>query len=100
MTHSLDIPSDPSQEIVVQAEPVRELRIKLYVRTGVLRAEAEMGAARQIEADLRGIHSHGSRATPRYLKAMDTGDIDPRGQVQPVTKTAAMGVLDGGRSLG
>ena len=34
-----------------------------------------MGAARLIEADLRGIHSHGSRAVRRYLDAMDLGSI-------------------------
>jgi LDH2 family malate/lactate/ureidoglycolate dehydrogenase len=95
-----DYPLDPTQEVVVQAESLRELLVALYVRKGMFRAEAEMAAARQIEADLRGIQSHGSRATPRYLAAMDRGDIDPRGQTLVVTRTPAIAVMDGGRNLG
>jgi ureidoglycolate dehydrogenase (NAD+) len=100
MNETPDIPSDPTQEVIVQAEPLKALLIQLYVRQGMFQAEAEMAASRQIEADLRGIHSHGSRATPRYLKAMDLGDIDPRGQTAIVAQTPAMAVLDGGRNLG
>jgi len=100
MSETLDIPVDPGQEIVVQAEPLKELMVDLYVRKGMFRAEAEIAACRQIEADLRGIHSHGSRATPRYIAAMDRGDIDPRGQTLVVTRTPAIAVLDGCRNLG
>lgn len=95
-----DYPLDPSQDTIVQAEPLKALLVALYVRKGMFRAEAEIAAARQIEADLRGIQSHGSRATPRYLAAMDRGDIDTRGQTLVTTKTPAMAVLDGGRNLG
>lgn len=95
-----DYPVDPSQEIVVQAEPLKALLVALYVKKGMFKAEADMAASRQIEADLRGIQSHGSRATPRYLTAMDLGDIDPRGQMQVVTRTPAIAVIDGSRNLG
>ena len=95
-----DYPLDPAQDVVIQAEPLKALLVALYVRKGLFRAEAEIAAARQIEADLRGIQSHGSRATPRYLGAMDRGDIDPRGQTLVVTRTPAIAVLDGGRNLG
>lgn len=100
MAETLDIPSDPGQETVVQAGPLRDLMVKLYVHEGMYEVDAEVAADRQIEADLRGIHSHGSRATPRYLQAMGRGDIDPRGVTLVVRETAAMAVLDGGRNLG
>lgn len=100
MIETIDIPSDPGQETIVQAAPLKELLVKMYVRKGMFKVEAENAASRQIEADLRGIHSHGSRATPRYLKAMDNGDIDPRGQVLAVTRTPAVALLDGGRNMG
>ncbi len=100
MTDTPDIPADTAQETVVAAKPLQDLLVSMYVRKGMFRAEAELGAARQIEADLRGIHSHGSRATPRYLKAMDAGDIDPRGQYLIVHRTPAIAVIDGSRNLG
>jgi LDH2 family malate/lactate/ureidoglycolate dehydrogenase len=95
-----DYPIDPAQETVVHAEPLKALLMALYVKKGMFKAEADMAASRQIEADLRGIQSHGSRATPRYLMAMDHGDIDPRGQTQVVTRTPAIAVIDGSRNLG
>lgn len=100
MLETPDIPLDSAQEVIVPVEPLKELLVKMYIKKGMFRVEAEMAAARQVEADLRGIHSHGSRATPRYLKAMDLGDIDPRGQVHTIKKTAAMAIMDGGRAMG
>ncbi len=95
-----DYPLDAAQEIVVQAEPLKALLISMYIKKGMFKVEADIAASRQIEADLRGIQSHGSRATPRYLAAMDRGDIDPRGQTLVVNKTPAIALLDGGRNLG
>jgi len=100
MRETLDIPSDPSQELVVPAGALRELLVAMFVRQGMYAVEAEIVADRLVEADLRGIHSHGSRAAPRYLKAIDTGDIDPRGEILTVTKTPAVAVLDGSRTMG
>jgi LDH2 family malate/lactate/ureidoglycolate dehydrogenase len=100
MHETPDVPSDREQEILVQPGALQELLVKMFVRKGMFAVEADIAAARLVEADLRGIHSHGSRAAPRYLKAMDFGDIDPRGQVLTVASTPAMAVLDGGRALG
>lgn len=100
MSRTPDIPCDPAQETIVEAGPLRELMVKMYVRQGMFKVEAEIAADRQIEADLRGIHSHGSRATPRYLEAMDRGDIDPRGKTLVLKQTPAIAVLDGARNLG
>lgn len=95
-----DIPLDDGQEVRLPAAAITELLVKLYVRLGMFQVEAEVVAERQIEADLRGIHSHGSRATPRYIQGMEQGHIDPRGQVLTVKQTPAIAVLDGGRNLG
>jgi len=100
MLETPDIPRDSAQEIIVPVVRLTELLVTMYVRKGMLSADAEVVAARQVEADLRGIHSHGSRATPRYLTAMDAGDIDPRGQVETIKRTAAIAVVDGGRAMG
>lgn len=97
---TLDIPQDPSQEVVVQAAALTELLVEMFVKKGMYAAHARIGAARLVEADLRGIHSHGSRAVWRYLEAMDKGDIDPRATVLTERETAAMAVLNGGKGLG
>ncbi|MCA9016274.1 MAG: Ldh family oxidoreductase [Planctomycetaceae bacterium] len=93
-------PQDRSQEVLIPLEPLKELLVKLFVRMGMFQVEAEIAADRLIEADLRGIHSHGSRAVERYLDAMDMGDIDPRAQILTITETPAIAVLDGSKAMG
>jgi ureidoglycolate dehydrogenase (NAD+) len=100
MTHTLDIPADASQEIVVQADDLMELMVRMLKAKGMYEAEARIGAARLFEADLRGIHSHGSRSLWRYLDAMDAGGIDPRTEVLTERETPAIAVLNGGKGLG
>ena len=100
ITDTLDIPRDPQQETIVQADALHKLLVDMLVHKGMFAAEASIGASRLVEADLRGIHSHGSRAIWRYLEGMDMGDIDPRAKVLTVRETPAMAVLDGGKGLG
>ena len=100
MIETPDIPSDPSQEIVVAADALEALMVRMLTTKGMYEAEAKIGVARLIEADLRGIHSHGSRSLWRYLEAMDTGGIDPRAQVITERETPAIAVLNGGKGLG
>jgi LDH2 family malate/lactate/ureidoglycolate dehydrogenase len=100
MTETFDIPSDPSQEVIIQADQLTDLMVRMLKAKGMYEAEARIGAARLIEADLRGIHSHGSRSLWRYLEAMDTGGIDARAQVLVECETPAMAVLNAGKGLG
>jgi LDH2 family malate/lactate/ureidoglycolate dehydrogenase len=100
MVETPDIPSDPSQEIIIPADGLESLVVRMLTKKGMFEAEARIGAARLTEADLRGIHSHGSRSLWRYLEAMDTGGIDPRAQILTERETPAIAVLNGGRGLG
>lgn len=100
MAETPDIPADANQERVVQVEPLRNLLTKMFVKKGMFAPEAKIGAARLVEADLRGIHSHGSRAIGRYLTGMDGGNIDARAQLVAERETAAIAVINGGMGLG
>lgn len=100
MSETPDYPHDPTQEIVVPVQGLKDFLTRLLVKKGMFSAEAQIVVARLVEADLRGIQSHGCRMVPQYLRAMDEGQIDPRGQVLTVTSTPAMAVLDGGRAMG
>ena len=100
MGETLDIPADSSQEAVVPAQSLRDLIVKVFEKKGMFGFEADLAADRLVEADLRGIHSHGSRTLKRYVDAMDTGDIDPRAQMLTLNETPAMAVFDAGKGLG
>lgn len=100
MLQEIDIPRDPDQEVIVNADQLRQFIATVYENKDMYRVEAEMAADRLIEADLRGIHSHGSRRVPGYIKAMDNGEIDPRTLCITMNETPAMAVLDAGKGMG
>jgi LDH2 family malate/lactate/ureidoglycolate dehydrogenase len=95
-----DVPFDSTQEVVVQAEAIRKLIVSVLVRKGMFEVEATIAADRLVEADLRGIHSHGSRCLPKYVEAMDAGDIDPRAMSIPLCETPAIAVIEASSGLG
>ncbi len=100
MPQQIDIPRDPEQEVVVSADVLRQFITTVYEKKGMYAVEAEMAADRLIEADLRGIHSHGSRRVPTYIQAIDNGEIDPRSLIITMNETPAMAVLDAGKGMG
>lgn len=96
-----DIPRDAAQEVTVTAEQVRQLVKTVLIRKGMFEAEADIAADRMVEADLRGIFSHGSRCLPKYCAAMDDGDIDPRAlEVPLLCDTPAIAVIEASGGLG
>lgn len=95
-----DVSRDPDQEIVVPADSVRRLIVTVLIRKGMFQAEADIAAERMVEADLRGIHSHGSRCLKKYIDAMDAGDIDPRAMSITAAETPAIAVIEASGGLG
>ncbi|MCA9068568.1 MAG: Ldh family oxidoreductase [Planctomycetaceae bacterium] len=100
MPHPTEYPQDPEQEILVSAEDLQTLVADLFIKKSVFAMDANIAAARIVEADMRGLHSHGVRMMKWYLESFDEGHIDPRGQVLPLSETVAMATLDGSRALG
>lgn len=100
MTAKPDIPTESNQNQVVQVEPLRQLLKQMFVKKGMFAPEAQVGADRLVEAELRGIHAHGSQSIGRYLTGMDDGHIDARAQIITERETAAIAVLNGGMGLG
>jgi len=101
MTEStIPYPRDEGQEVRVSADDLHALLTAMLVKQSLFKFDARTVAERMVEADLRGIQSHGSRTIGRYLDAIDAGDIDPRARVLTVSETPAVAVLDGSRAVG
>lgn len=91
---------DPAQEIVVLPGPLAEMVERLYVKAGMYPGDAKAVAAIQVETDLRGVFSHGTRFAPAYCRAMLEGHIDPRAEAFVEREGAAFAVLNGAGGLG
>jgi len=53
-----------------------------------------------VDADLRGVHSHGARWIPRYVESVRAGTTNPRPRVQVVVDGGTTAVADGDLGLG
>lgn len=53
-----------------------------------------------VDADLRGVDSHGCARLRRYVDGVRAGAIDPSADVKAVVDTPALAVLDAGNGLG
>ena len=90
----------PQGSVLVAHEPLLRFVAELFASAGVPTTDAQQVAACLIEADLRGIRSHGVARVSLYLRRLGEGLINPKPniQIREVAPTAAH--LDGDNGLG
>jgi len=88
------------QEIVVNLEELRKFTSEIYQKVGVSRDDADSIAGLQVETDLRGVYSHGTRALRRYVNGMQSGHINPHPNMKVVKEGLAFAVIDGDMASG
>lgn len=82
------------ERIRVDSVALARLVEALFQHAGLSEGDAATVARVQVEADLRGVYSHGTRAVPLYLERIRRGIINPRPTVQ-VTDLGAVALVDG-----
>ncbi len=87
-----------------------ERRVPADALTGVVRdifercrmsaEDAQLLATSLVNADLRGIHSHGVLRVPEYVEKLTDKGVDPRGRPRIARDSGAALLVDGGNSMG
>jgi len=72
----------------------------VLVKHGARAQDAAIVAEGLVWANLRGGDGHGVSRLPRYLKLLDSGDIDPKARPQLVHDRGATLMFDGGHGFG
>ena len=88
------------QERIVNAPALQSVCSELYQKVGVAQSDADTVAEMQVLMDLRGVHSHATRAVPGYVRGIINGNINPNPQLQRLEDNPASVLLDGDRGLG
>ena len=85
-----------------RADPTRleGLAAQLFQHAGIPPRDAERAAAILIDADLRGIESHGVMNLPSYLDDLAAGRTNPRPNIAMKAGSPTTVSLDGDRGLG
>ena len=84
----------------IALDDLTRLVTTIFVRAGLPDADAALVARCLVEADLRGVRSHGTMRIPDYVRGIKAGNINPRPNVQVTADSGATAVVDGDAGMG
>ncbi len=84
----------------VWAEPLKEFCVRVFTRLDVPEEDARITADVLVQADLRGIDSHGVARLRRYVEGLRNGMMVARPHVRIVVETPVTANIDAGAGLG
>ncbi len=85
---------------IVHEKPLREFCVRVFEKMGVTTEDARVTTDVLVEANLRGIDSHGVARLARYVNGLRDGVMIARPQQKVVVETPTTITLDGGAGLG
>lgn len=91
---------DSEQEVIVNPDKLCKYVSDVYQKVGVPKNDADVIASLQVETDLRGIYSHGTRALRRYINGMKSGFINVKPNMKIVKEGLAFALIDGDMGSG
>jgi LDH2 family malate/lactate/ureidoglycolate dehydrogenase len=89
-----------AQVTLVPAERLRTLVARVFAAVGASVADAETVAEVLVEADLRGVESHGTTRVAGYVSMVRLGLINPAPKVSVLRETGSTAMLEGDRAFG
>ncbi|MEW6751340.1 MAG: Ldh family oxidoreductase [Candidatus Latescibacterota bacterium] len=90
----------PDEYILVQEDRLLGFVTVCFERAGVSREHAEVISRLLVNADLRGVRSHGTRGAAGYALGFQQGHLNPAPRIRVVQETSAAVVIDGDGTAG
>jgi LDH2 family malate/lactate/ureidoglycolate dehydrogenase len=87
------------QDVIVTADAHAAFSERALAAVSVPKSDAAVIADSLLEADLRGVYSHGIQLLHRYVRGLQNG-INPTPEVTTVADAGGLAVLDGGGGMG
>ena len=85
---------------VVAAGALATWAVDIFVRLGLRESDAALVADTLVEADLRGVGSHGVQRMPSYAQGIRSGAIVAQPDVRIVQDSGWAAVVDGAQGMG
>lgn len=89
-----------SQKTKFDWKALQDFCYEVFRKAGVPEQGAATVAESLIQADLRGVESHGVVRTAIYLKRIEAGMIDPFAEIEKVSESDATVLIDGKNNFG
>lgn len=81
-------------------EKVRKFTEKIFKAIGCSPRDAKLAADVLVNADLRGVDSHGVARLAGYVRLFDHGRLNPKPDIRILHQTPSTAVIDGDKGLG
>lgn len=86
--------------ITVQPDALSDYVTRMFQAVGVPHADAAFTARSLVKTNLMGHDSHGVVRMPQYIAAIESGELNPRGEPVVTHETPVTALVDGRWSLG
>lgn len=87
-------------EILIDARTLEDYIERIMAAAGVPQTTARLVGISLVEANLRGVDSHGAQLVPYYIEQIEHGDMDPAGEGQVVSENGSCLTYDAGNGIG
>lgn len=91
---------DDGSEPLIDADALTAFCCDAFAAAGLPADDAALTSESLVEADLRGVHSHGVVRLPIYVERLLRGAIEPAPAIRIVRETRSTAVVDGGNGMG
>ena len=94
------MPNDTPIKYTVPVEKLSDLVVTIFEKNGLTTEDAELMAANLLDANIRGMHSHGVLRVENYVKRIQCGAAKVNAELKVLHETPFSATLDGGHGLG
>ena len=84
----------------IPADVLRTFSTEVFEQVGLPRSDAETVADTLVEADLRGVDSHGVTRVASYVRRIQNGTVNPRPNITVLQETPTTALLHGDNGMG
>ena len=89
-----------TEKLPISADALRQALERIFTGAGLSTEHAGIVAASLVDADLRGIHSHGSMRVAQYMPQIAARAINPTPNIRTVRENHGTALLDGDAGMG
>lgn len=94
------MPATATGTRTVTADSLRTIVAAMFGKAGMPESDARFMGRCLVDADLRGVHSHGTRYVVAYIRNLQKGQWNPTPNIRVVREKGATAVIDADRSAG
>src|SRR3989442_6475898 len=86
--------------VLIRAEALSSFTQSILAALNVPEHKARLVATSLVEANLRGVDSHGVQLLPYYVEQIEAGDMNPAAEGRAISESGACLLYDGGNGIG